>query len=486
MSSSAFTPTTTQVTTEVPVNVPVVTKDKLFTPIIGISGTFSSQKGEYQRAGNRMNARVQLSFATVSAINSPYTLTLPDSLTYDGSNIPVSDEPIVGTFSLWDASASYIEFMGTVHVNSSNSLKFKAHGQTAFNNSSTPVTIAANDILEIQFSIPIAEWAGSGTTTLADRALEEYASNSGGQGTAAATSYTNASFVVYGSNGSLIPSVGSTTPDAATEYIVRFQSQILPTDTIILELNRFGSWLPIASGLAGTGAVMYQRQASAYYGIGFNQINGSTTDCLVQFGNYGARPPGPGGSFAGLGETWSTYSSVRWRLRKVSSGSQVGYPISTKNIVGATDGVAPVTGMLGETLSIISTGTLQIPTSSAGDITGMSLSLPPGVWRLTLKASVYMKHSAGSNQTNGISLFITDAGNTIIANSGVQQQVENQPTLGSGLNFVFHLESNSVFVNTTTQTIKMRGFRANLTNGPELLADSSQQRITGIIATRIA
>jgi hypothetical protein len=152
----------------------------------------------------------------------------------------------------------------------------------------------------------------------------------------------------------------------------------------------------------------------------------------------------------------------------------------------AGDGTAIAAGYVGETLSIISTGTLQIPTPPTGDISGMSLSLPPGVWRLALKASVYMKHQAGSNQTNGISLFITDSSNTIISNSGVQQQVENQPTLNSGLSFVFHLESNSVFVNTTTQTIKMRGYRANLTSGSELLSDSSQQRITGIIATRIA
>jgi len=389
MSSSAFTPTTTQVTTEVPVNVPVVTKDKLFTPIIGISGTFSSQKGEYQRAGNRMNARVQLSFATVSAINSPYTLTLPDSLTYDGSNIPISDEPIVGTFSLWDASASYIEFMGTVHVNSSNSLKFKAHGQTAFNNSSTPVTIAANDILEIQFSIPIAEWAGSGTTTLADRALEEYLS----------TSSFSSLTINRGPNGSTLP---TTTPSGTFESISfgpnPWNTTWLPTDIVSIEVDPFGTgrWTSI-SGSIEVVSLTVQEASLTYAGLGF-YFDG--TNWILLRGKY-RNPNSTNG-------TWiSTSAGLRYRIKKVSSGAQVGYPISTKNIVGATDGVAPVTGMLGEVVR--SQGSTSL-SAATGTVNVTSIQIGAGTWIL----SGFIGSTLGADSIT--SMIVSDAsgiGNTL-------------------------------------------------------------------------
>jgi hypothetical protein len=395
MSSSAFTPTTTQVTTEVPVNVPVVTKDKLFTPIIGISGTFSSQKGEYQRSGNRMNARVQLSFATVSAINSPYTLTLPDSLTYDGSNIPVSDEPIVGTFSLWDASASYIEFMGTVHVNSSNSLKFKAHGQTAFNNSSTPVTIAANDILEIQFSIPIAEWAGSGTTTLADRALEEYVSN----GAAAGNATSDLTDFKYGPAGSLI---GNITAANGLVRRVRFQTPLLATDNLIVEVSTDRvMWFPMTCMQVINGAPidLYLNQNGTRYGMGRLE-KANSTDIDVTFGAYSFSQ---GATYGSAGNSWATVGVGYWRVRKVSSGAQVGYPISTKNIVGATDGVAPVTGMLGEVVS--SSGSVTVAHNVISTIS--TITLQPGNWEINAAIDFSFIGAASPSAGSGYSISIS-------------------------------------------------------------------------------
>jgi hypothetical protein len=400
MSSSAFTPTTTQVTTEVPVNVPVVTATEIYTVTVS-QGTLSSQRVFRSRSGDRLIIQGNLVFSAGNASTSPVEISLPSGLTADLSKVSSGTGALggnIGSAGLFDISAA--KMVSLTAWTNSTTFGFSVNGSSE---NLRGADIGAGDYVNFFVSIPISQWAGSGTTTLADRALEEYASNSGGQGTAAATSYTNASFVVYGSNGSLIPSVGSTTPDAATEYIVRFQSQILPTDTIILELNRFGSWLPIASGLAGTGAVMYQRQASAYYGIGFNQINGSTTDCLVQFGNYGARPPGPGGSFAGLGETWSTYSSVRWRLRKVSSGAQVGYPISTKNIVGATDGVAPVTGMLGEVVS--SSGSVTVANNVISTIS--TITLQPGNWEINAAIDFSFIGAASPSAGSGYSISIS-------------------------------------------------------------------------------
>lgn len=437
MSSSAFTPTTTQVTTEVPVNVPVVTKDKLFTPIIGISGTFSSQKGEYQRAGNRMNGRVQLTFATVSAINSPYTLTLPDSLTYDGSNIPVSDEPIVGTFSLWDASASYIEFMGTVHVNSSNSLKFKTHGQTAFNNSSSPVTIAANDILEIQFSIPIAEWAGSGTTTLADRALEEYYATSG-------TWDANSSTTVTGPDGA---AMGGALTLGRTKTITLL-SNLLPTDKLFLEM-RFGSSSASPWVDASNSGYQYTRQGAIEFGATITSISGNTV--TIYFAPKALSSNTTYANVTGAQDWNSTWS---WRLRKVSSGAQVGYPISTKNIVGATDGVAPVTGMLGERVTWSTQPVTQSVTISEADWTNSSITIGAGTWLLSAQVCATIQLTANAGNDSELNVKITDASNNEI--NRLSRSIRAR-TPAAAINLTTQVINLSTIVSTSsTTTYKIR------------------------------
>lgn len=410
MSNSAFTPSTTTVTNNVPVNVPVVTADKLFVPSIGISGTFSSQKGEYQRAGARMNGRVQLTFATVSAINSPYTLTIPDSLNYDGTNIPVSDEPIVGTFSLWDASASYIEYVGTVHINSATTLKFKAHGQTAFNSSSVPVTIAANDILEIQFSLPIAEWAGSGTTTLATRAVEEYAFN-----TSTSTTTSDTTSFGYGQNGAVIQNI-----TAALARRVQFQSNIQSSDNISIEISADRiTWIPVGGLLNGQVVDTLRFDGANLYGIGLSSTPGFTNQVDVQFGALRTTTA----SWAGV------ISTYYWRVRKVSSGAQVGYPVSARNIVGDTSGSVVPTGMLGERIFSQASG---ISVVASNTIRGLgTLSFQAGTWMIFCSSSL-----TWSGDPNGSSLILstTSATSNVFTQLGMTATNVNDVSMSTSSN----------------------------------------------------
>jgi len=148
----------------VPVVLPVANEDIAFTPTINnITATYTTRAGMWMRVANRMRGSARIVFNTVSAIGGIYTLTVPGNLNIDGQFIATSSEGVVGNIGLTDSSASYIEYVGLVHMQSATTLQFKMHGQTSFNNSTVPVTIAAGDSLDINFDIPILEWRGAGT-----------------------------------------------------------------------------------------------------------------------------------------------------------------------------------------------------------------------------------------------------------------------------------------------------------------------------------
>jgi hypothetical protein len=164
--------------------------------------------------------------------------------------------------------------------------------------------------------IPITGW--SSNITMADRALEEYLWNS-----ATADSSDTASFG-YGPAGVLF---GSFTTSTRRKRI-RSTTTIQPTDQLIIEVQPSGTnaWYPHHAHT--NGSFLYTPQNAAVYGIYLETV--SATDIDVSFAPY-ARTTGA--SYGSAGEAWSTYSTWRWRVRKVSGGAQVGYPISSSNII---------------------------------------------------------------------------------------------------------------------------------------------------------
>ncbi len=135
---------------------PTVTSDKLFTPVIGIAGSIGSSRGSYSQYANRVRGTVDIAWNTITAVNSPYTLTLPDGLLYDPTWVPLSSEPMVGTWMIWDSSAGYLEYAGSVHVTSTSTLQFKAFNGTSYNSATAPITLAAGDVFKCYFDIPVS------------------------------------------------------------------------------------------------------------------------------------------------------------------------------------------------------------------------------------------------------------------------------------------------------------------------------------------
>jgi len=172
----------------------------------------------------------------------------------------------------------------------------------------------------------------------------------------------------------------------------------------------------------------------------------SATNMRVYFGNKGARPTNA--TYAGDGEAWSGYSGYKWRVRKVASGASVGYPISSANIVGRTDGTTVGSGYIGETITATcSADTTTTLADTDTDVTGMSITLTPGVWELSYDVCLFVKRVATSATPAG-RVRITDSSNNAIANTEGYMQfysaVDNT-TIGLSMN-------RSTVVNITTST----------------------------------
>jgi hypothetical protein len=377
MSNSAFTPTTTQVTTEVPVNVPVVTAWQSYTPTFEGFGTPTAVSALWRRIGDSIEVRGQFTSGSASAALA--TISLPSGFNLDSTKLNGAQTNVLGsmfrsnsivtgipsgTRGPWTITESKSINTSKVYVSTFTDLATAGVFQVQAGNALT----ASGEILTFEFRAPISQWS-SGTTTLADRAVEEYLS----------TSSFSSLTINRGPNGSTLP---TTTPSGTFESISfgpnPWNTTWLPTDIVSIELDPFGNgkWTSISGSIELT-SLTVQEASLTYIGLGF-YFDG--TNWILLRGKY--RNPNSGNG------VWSSASAgLRYRIKKVSSGAQVGYPISTKNIVGATDGVAPVTGMLGEVVNGSTDGATSMGSSGA-DKTISTITLSPGVWRIQTTAMV--------------------------------------------------------------------------------------------------
>jgi hypothetical protein len=237
----------------------------------------------------------------------------------------------------------------------------------------------ANFSIGCDIVVPIAQW--SSNVTMADRQVEEYAWNSD----TTDTSTTASGF----SNGPSGVFIGSYTTAERLKR-VRFTSPILPTDLIILEINDGNGWIN------GAQVFTYITQSASRYGILIIQVN--STDVDVKFQASGSRPTNA--TYAGAGETWSSWTTYKWRVRKVSGGASVGYPVSARNIVGDTSGTAVPSGAVGETYR-------QSVSGNAPNLTTINLTtinLPAGVWFVSFTGKFDVQNAVAHENFASLSL----------------------------------------------------------------------------------
>ena len=292
----------------------VVTAWQSYTPTLNSTTSVTTTQAYYRRVGDSIDLAVTVNYNGVGN-NSLFSVTIPSGLTIDTSK-PVSG-PTGGTVGFADIR------LGGTGNRSQGSASIQGLAPTtvsvSINGSNNYFNTSVN-LLEINLfaRFPISQWS-SGTTTLADRAVEEYVFNTN-------TTYSTLSELTafgYGLNGTTLPSA-ALTGDVVRR--VQFTTPILPTDNINVEISTDRNvWIPMTQQTAGINN--YIGGTATSYGLGWTRVTGSVTQADVNIARYRR----PAGTWDGAGADWS--GTVYYRIRKVSGGAAVGFPIAPANIV---------------------------------------------------------------------------------------------------------------------------------------------------------
>jgi hypothetical protein len=327
-----------------------------YTPTL-TNGTNITPTGSWGRSLDAMLGNVTLA-VTGSGSGGTLAISLPSGYSINTTLNPVNST--VGTFRFFDSGTNHR--VGAVVIASSTTLNiYLDSGSGAMQGSD----FAINDTVNLDFKVIITGW--SSNVTMADRSVEEFAWNSDVSSTASVT----ASGFSNGPSGVLFNAAWSTNTQWTRR--VRFNTPRQDTDKIQIELNYQGlGWVPFEQSHPRL------RQSSTFYGVEIRPVSGTLTDFDIVFfsGGYEAS----NATYGGNGTTYSNLNTSLWRVRKVSGGAQVGYPISSANIVGRTDGNAPATGMVGERLTAVNTTTNNAVFNTA--FSSGSVSLTSGSYDL--------------------------------------------------------------------------------------------------------
>ena len=312
-----------------------VTDWQSYTPTV--SGfTTSNLTAEYRQVGDTIFLRGRFTTATTSA--SPARLFLPNA-----SLLAATPGALSVTSGYWIRNTAGVSSVKRGAINWTNGQNYFVFSNDDYTTAASPFSTidatfwgGAGEIIAFETSVKISNW--SSNVTMAERAVEEYAFNSDVSATALVTT--------SGSQAGIDGVQFSANWTIGTTYArnVDFASVYQPTDSIVVEVkdnNR--NWVPATALFPGVA------QSNSAYGIKWYTTPTNPNRVIVEFGGQGREPTGA--TYAGNGAPWSGLNATgwRWRVRKVSGGAAVGYPISSANIVGRTDGQAPASGYVGET-----------------------------------------------------------------------------------------------------------------------------------------
>lgn len=299
----------------------VVGEWQSYTPVLRgdtTNPTTSVASGKWRRVGANLEA--DIAFTITAAGSGVYSITLPSGLSVDYSAMgSISTDAGIGSgggYFSTNAAATRLELVAGFNSGVANVNKIILYKYNAGALASSDV-VGASSILFAHVTVPIAEWAGSGTVQLAQNDVE-YAYN---------TSTTDADDLIsfgYGPGGTSFPTV-----TAQRAKRIRFQTPIQSTDTFTVEFQKNGDWVPLSGTAAVTITQPFTAQAATTFGVGIDPVN--STDIDVYFGAYRLAT---GATYGAAGTSWTGMSIYKWRVRKSSAGAAVGVGLVAKDSAG--------------------------------------------------------------------------------------------------------------------------------------------------------
>lgn len=310
-----------------------------YTPSLSAGISATTNFGFYRRVGTNLEIliRYQQNTGANGTGSTEVAFGLPTEFQgkIDTNQVPLNNPRVqIGSAQVATLGTTYSAQQTVVAGASGNVVAILKSGSGAFWVGSD---IPNTSIISIAATLPII---GFSTNQIqGDRAVEEYAFNTDISST---VSVTASGFA----NGPQGQTLSGSAFAYGSNYIrrVRFNTPILVTDRITIEIGNDTGWAPIDLRLGSTFSLN-----GVTYGAFTSIVN--STDVDVGFGGGGYGNPT---SFGGNGAAWGV--NVRWRLRKVSGGAQVGYPLSVANFTDAANGIYTPTI---SALSNLSTVTLR-------------------------------------------------------------------------------------------------------------------------------
>jgi len=407
-------------------------------------GTISSNALTYRRVGAFMHISGRFTTGTVDA--SEARIGLPSGLVI-GDQLGAGIGLITGRWHRNLATASTRK-RGTIIMAPGNAyVTFATDDYTAAvgpGSSQLGNSIFNNtELLWIDAYVPISGWSSNQTS--ADRAVEEYSSNS-----STATTGDETTLFVNGASGSLIAAITS-----GGKRRVRFPTPILATDGMITEvdLDGTGRWSPVGAIQNSTSRAVdiYTVQNTVSYGIS-QPSAANSTDADVFFGTY--RSTRDSTSWGGAGSAWSTVSgSARWRVRKVASGAQIGGAIGARNVVGDVTGTTVPTGYIGERIKNSQT-TFTNCNATTNSTEVISQAFTAGVWDISAHCNI---KANGATVTDNVLLAITTtSGNNLTGAVAGESYLVGMIPSGNSVAAISITSCRFVFTATTTVYFKVR------------------------------
>lgn len=443
-----------------------------FTPVVFGSTTYSSLTGKYRRIGDSATFRIS---ATINVASGTYWFDMPAGLTIDTTKVRNGNyQDQYGTATYYRSPT--VNYVGAVQkTNVANRVRIVGpNGSNEWSQSTNlPTTPATGDGMELEFTVPIAEWAGSGTVQLAQNDVE-YAWNSD-PGTTANTTYSNSTYYGYGPNGTSIPAIASTTTtgESKTVYTVVFQTPVQATDQVVVELNDGNGWFNAAQRFPPF------TSNAASYGVALVAINSTTY--RVAFGNAGYGTSGAT-TYGAAGGAWSSVTSWRWRVRKSSAGAAVGFGIVQP---GVSSGLVSASGVPGNTTgNTIASGYVgQIVSNHFG-----SVNFASAAWAnfgsITLTSGLWLVSGSVAGDRNGATLSVFNLAYSIMAN-GDTSAYSTKYTLRTStqINVTSSVSWDSFVFSTPSFYVRSDGTNLYFGDGSTLIASSQQLTMYGYIGT---